>query len=68
MNQPHRQPPERHTVFDDTQCVFTGTLFVLLALLMFNQAGLLTGGAAQCTDVHCAAWRVYKFLQTCMDG
>ncbi len=46
MNQPHRQAPERHTVFDDTQGIFTGTLFVSLALLMFNQAGLLTGGTA----------------------
>jgi uncharacterized membrane-anchored protein YitT (DUF2179 family) len=46
MTQPHRPPPERHTVFDDTQGIFTGTLFVSLALLMFNQAGLLTGGTA----------------------
>jgi len=46
MNLPHRHPPARHTVFDDTQGIFTGTLFVSLALLMFNQAGLLTGGTA----------------------
>lgn len=46
MNPPLRHPPARHTVFDDTQGIFTGTLFVSLALLMFNQAGLLTGGTA----------------------
>jgi len=40
------KPPERHTLFDDAQGIFTGTLFVSLALLMFNQAGLLTGGTA----------------------
>jgi len=39
-------PPERHTVFDDVQGIFTGTLFVSLALVIFNQAGLLTGGTA----------------------
>lgn len=46
MNHRPQQPPERHSVFDDTQGIFTGTLFVSLALLMFNQAGLLTGGTA----------------------
>ena len=46
MDKPPRKPPERHTLFDDTQGIFTGTLFVSLALLMFNQAGLLTGGTA----------------------
>ena len=40
------KPPERHTLFDDAHGIFTGTLFVSLALLMFNQAGLLTGGTA----------------------
>lgn len=38
--------PERHTLFDDVQGIFTGTLFVSLALVIFNQAGLLTGGTA----------------------
>lgn len=46
MDHRPQQPPERHSVFDDTQGIFTGTLFVSLALLMFNQAGLLTGGTA----------------------
>lgn len=39
-------PPERHSLFDDVQGIFTGTLFVSLALVIFNQAGLLTGGTA----------------------
>lgn len=39
-------PPERHTPFDDAQGIFTGTLFVSLALIIFNEAGLLTGGTA----------------------
>ncbi|WP_431097466.1 YitT family protein [Polaromonas aquatica] len=39
-------PPERHTLFDDAQGIFTGTLFVSLAMVIFNQAGLLTGGTA----------------------
>jgi uncharacterized membrane-anchored protein YitT (DUF2179 family) len=39
-------PPELHTWFDDTQGIFTGTLFVSLALVIFNEAGLLTGGTA----------------------
>lgn len=39
-------PPDRHTPLDDAQGIFTGTLFVSLALIMFNEAGLLTGGTA----------------------
>jgi uncharacterized membrane-anchored protein YitT (DUF2179 family) len=39
-------PPKRHSLFDDAQGIFTGTLFVSLALVIFNQAGLLTGGTA----------------------
>ncbi len=41
-------PPllQRHSWFDDTQGIFTGTLFVSLALIIFNEAGLLTGGTA----------------------
>ncbi|MDD2924451.1 YitT family protein [Rhodoferax sp.] len=35
-----------HTAFEDTQAVFTGTLFVSLALILFNQSGLITGGTA----------------------
>lgn len=36
----------RHTLFEDAQAIFTGTLFVSLALIMFRQAGLMTGGTA----------------------
>ncbi len=39
-------PPVRHTPFDDAQGIFTGTLFVSLALVMFNEAGLMSGGTA----------------------
>lgn len=35
-----------HTLFEDAQAIFTGTLFVSLALILFAQAGLLTGGTA----------------------
>lgn len=35
-----------HTPFEDAQAIFTGTLFVSLALVLFAQAGLLTGGTA----------------------
>ncbi|WP_416758913.1 YitT family protein [Roseateles sp. So40a] len=35
-----------HTLFEDAQAIFTGTLFVSLALILFAQVGLLTGGTA----------------------
>jgi uncharacterized membrane-anchored protein YitT (DUF2179 family) len=35
-----------HTLFEDAQAVFTGVLFVSLALVLFAQVGLLTGGTA----------------------
>lgn len=35
-----------HTLFEDAQALFTGTLFVSLALILFAQVGLLTGGTA----------------------
>jgi uncharacterized membrane-anchored protein YitT (DUF2179 family) len=37
---------QQHTWFEDAQAIFTGTLFVSLALILFAQAGLLTGGTA----------------------
>ncbi len=37
---------DRHTWFEDAQAIFTGTLFVSLALILFGQAGLMTGGTA----------------------
>ncbi|HEY0201349.1 MAG TPA: YitT family protein, partial [Burkholderiaceae bacterium] len=38
--------PMRHTPFEDVLALFSGTLFVSVAMLLFNQAGLLTGGTA----------------------
>ena len=35
-----------HTAFEDAQALFTGVLFVSLALILFAQVGLLTGGTA----------------------
>ncbi len=35
-----------HRPYEDVQAIVTGTLFVALGILMFNQAGLLTGGTA----------------------
>jgi len=35
-----------HTPFEDAQAIFTGTLFVSLALILFGQVGLMTGGTA----------------------
>ncbi len=37
---------QRHSLFDDVQALLTGTLFVALGLLLFRQAGLMTGGTA----------------------
>ena len=37
---------ERHSVFEDAQALLTGTLFIALAVMLFNHAGLLTGGTA----------------------
>lgn len=39
-------PPDRHSRVEDAQALFAGTLFVSLALLLYNRAGLLTGGTA----------------------
>lgn len=36
----------RHGLVDDAQALVTGTLFVALALMLFRQAGLMTGGTA----------------------
>ena len=36
----------RHSTLDDLQGLFTGTLFVAMALVLFRHAGLLTGGTA----------------------
>ncbi len=49
MNAPPHPPLHellRHSRFDDAQAIFAGTLFVALAMMLFGQAGLLTGGTA----------------------
>lgn len=38
--------PSPHTPFEDAQAIFTGTLFISLALILFNQVGMITGGTA----------------------
>ena len=35
-----------HTLFEDAQAIFTGAMFVSLALILFAQVGLMTGGTA----------------------
>ncbi len=39
-------PLDQHTLFEDAQALLTGTLFISLAVMLFNHAGLLTGGTA----------------------
>lgn len=39
-------PVHQHTPFEDAQAIFTGALFVSLALILFAQVGLMTGGTA----------------------
>ena len=38
--------PAHHRLPDDLQGLVTGTLFVALGVLMYQHAGLLTGGTA----------------------
>jgi uncharacterized membrane-anchored protein YitT (DUF2179 family) len=42
----HAATLQTHTPFEDAQAIFTGTLFVSLALILFAQVGLMTGGTA----------------------
>ena len=46
MNDKPADPVEIHSPFEDAQALFTGALFVSLALILFSQAGLMTGGTA----------------------
>ena len=39
-------PVVRHGKYEDGQALFTGSLFVGITMMMFNQAGLLTGSTA----------------------
>ena len=41
--------PHRHHWFEDAQALLTGTLLFALAIVLFRQAGLLTGGTAGVT-------------------
>ena len=44
---PNPQAPAlRHGTFEDAQALFTGSLFVGITMMMFAQAGLLTGSTA----------------------
>lgn len=36
----------RHSLFEDAQALVTGTLFVALGVVLFKQAGMVTGGTA----------------------
>lgn len=38
------EPAARHRPYEDLQALLTGTLFVALGVVMFKEAGLLTGG------------------------
>lgn len=44
MNDDLTVPRQRHSAFEDVQGLLTGTLFVSLGLMMFREAGLMTGG------------------------
>lgn len=42
-------PKTKHSLFEDAQALLTGTLIFALAIELFRQAGLLTGGTAGIT-------------------
>lgn len=43
---PSPLPAQRHSAVEDALAIFAGTLFVSLAMVLFAQVGLLTGGTA----------------------
>jgi len=43
---PRHGAVDRHTVFEDGQAIFAGVMFVSLALMLFGEVGLMTGGTA----------------------
>jgi uncharacterized membrane-anchored protein YitT (DUF2179 family) len=45
-NSPSPSPASRHRWHEDVQALLVGTLFVALGVVLFRQAGLLTGGTA----------------------
>jgi uncharacterized membrane-anchored protein YitT (DUF2179 family) len=46
QSDPSLPPVRPHSLVDDTQALCTGTLFVALGVVLFQTAGLLTGGTA----------------------
>jgi uncharacterized membrane-anchored protein YitT (DUF2179 family) len=46
LSDPSLPPVRPHSLVDDTQALCTGTLFVALGVVLFQTAGLLTGGTA----------------------
>lgn len=46
MSERNEKKTSEHKWHDDVQALLTGTVFVALGVLMFRQAGLLTGGTA----------------------
>jgi uncharacterized membrane-anchored protein YitT (DUF2179 family) len=47
---------QRHTLFEDLQALLTGTLFIGLGLVLFRQAGLMTGGTVGLAFLAHYAW------------
>lgn len=43
---PTTTPSLRHGLYEDAQALFTGSLFVSITMMLFAQAGLLTGSTA----------------------
>ncbi|KGT46527.1 YitT family protein [Acinetobacter sp. HR7] len=46
LRQPAATDLRQHSLFEDIQALFSGTLFVSICMSMFAQAGLLTGSTA----------------------
>lgn len=46
LRQPASTDLKQHSLFEDIQALFSGTLFVSICMSMFAQAGLLTGSTA----------------------
>lgn len=51
-------PAPRHSLLEDLQALVTGTLFVSLGVMLFKQAGMVTGGTAGIAFVahYAAGW------------
>ena len=65
---PAAPPAQRHSLFEDAQALVTGTLFVGLGLLLFRQAGLMTGGTVGLAFLgHSAAGLPFGPLFSCIN-